>query len=346
MSGPALESIPSTSLVAVTRARDEGWRFPFWLAYHRWLGIDHFVVIDNRSVDETANLLSVEVDVTLLHAPGDYASLGYVHWIGSVLAAAPPERWNLMLDVDELFVPTPWQRDGLREAVKQLEAQDADVVPALMVDCYPPRFPIPDEAVSPVPWMRAPLFDRGPYAYWSRRRRRPHLMYRGVRERLFWPQRYWQKLLPKAIKRKFKIAKAPYIIKAPLFRQGPSRGVWDHEAAFPTARRARQLAYILHYKFDVDFYRKVTLALKERQYFMGSAQYDAYQTLPKNGVVLEVPRSRRFTGLRSLIEAGLCWGVPVSAEAKKAIAEAPDSEQAWDEIRTFMSRPRPESADR
>jgi hypothetical protein len=338
VSGLPLGAIPATSIVAFTRARDEAWRFPFWLAYHRWLGIDHFIIIDNRSVDGTSALLSDEGDVSLLHAPGDYGgALGHFHWTKSVLKASPPERWNLLLDVDELLVPIPWCRNGIREVVENLEAQDVDVLPALMVDCYPANFPIPDEGASPVPWVRAPLFDSGPYGYWDKRKRRPHLTYRGVRERLFWPQRYWQRLLPKFIKRKFGMSKAPYIVKDPLFRQGPSRSRGDHGTAFPANRRAQQLGYILHYKFDVDFFRKVTVAVKERQYYFGSAQYDAYDTLPRKDVVLESRHSRPFTGLRSLIGARLCWGVPISDEAKKAIADSPDADQAWAEIKGFTT---------
>jgi hypothetical protein len=345
VSGPALDLISPSAIVAVTKARDEAWRFPFWLAYHRWFGVDHFIVVDNRSVDETKELLSNEADVTLLHAPGSFGGeLGHIHWIGSILGRAPRERWNLLLDLDELYVTFPWRQRGLREAVRQFEAEDVDVGPALMVDCYPPRFPMEEESISIVPWERAPLFDAGPYAYWSRRQRRPHLFYRGARERIFWSDRWWQRFLPKTIRRKFGITKPPHILKDPLFRQAATRGGLPHEGTHPIARRARQLSYILHYKFDIDFSRKLSLALKERQYFVESIEYDTYRTLPEGEVVLESRRSRRFTGLKSLIEARLCLGPPLFPEARKAIAEAPDVKQVRDEIMAFMSPRKPKAA--
>ena len=309
--GPPIQEIKA-NIVAILTARNEGWRIPFWLAYHRWLGVDHFIIIDNRSTDRTAAILREQHDVTLIDAPGNYRKSiheggrsNFRDWIRTALSMGPAERWNLILDADELFVGVPWRQGGLRKTVSALEAQQADFAFALMVDCYPASLPLTTDMVSAVPWDRAPWFDAGPYGRWRRSSRKLRLSYNGVRERICWPNWKRQKFLPRVLRKLLGISPPPFIVKAPLVRGSADATHGVH--ATLDRRHADSHFDILHYKFDIDLALKTQSALTERQYFNDSVEYEAYAAAFAGGrLELKAPVSRRFSGLTSLSDAGLC----------------------------------------
>lgn len=328
--GKTLEEIPAGGIVAISVMRDEAWRLPFWLAYYRWFGVDHFIIIDNESTDQTAEILRREPDVTLISSRGSYRGPnGYDRWMGAVLAASPPERWNLIVDADEFLVAAPWRRGGLRRTVSAMEDEDVDVAHALMVDCYPEAYPFKGPTASAIPWRRAPWFDAGPYAKWNARKRRPKLVYHGVRQRIFWKHWRWQRHIPKLIRKWLAIGSPPFIVKAPLFRKSAARGVAIHRASNPADRRAKFICYILHYKFDMDLEQKSSFVVAQdlhykdeylpfRQFFLGAQ------------LSLKGDHSRQFTGYNSLVSAQLC-------RLEHQHAAGPDAdvgiETAWREIR-------------
>lgn len=306
VAGRPLASIGDDVVLAVLKARNEAWRLPFWLAYHRWIGVDHFVVFDNQSTDATEDLLAGCDDVTLINASGEFRGpRGYREWIRIVLRSSPPGRWHLILDADELFVAAPWRRGGLRTTLSALDAENADVASALMVDCYPESFASEGTVAATVPWLRAPWFDPGPYGRWRPWRRKVSPKYAGVRERLFWPNWRFQKWLPRFLRKKLKIESPPYIVKWPLLKHSSASLRGLHE----THSRHRPSSYfnLLHYKFDVDFLRKIQTATQEGQYYRASAEYKKYAaTLVDGGLQIRTAGSLRFSGLASLQSARLC----------------------------------------
>jgi hypothetical protein len=58
-----LNAWPLSGPLAVACVRNEAVRLPRILAYHRRLGVDRLLVVDNASVDGTAELLDAEADV-------------------------------------------------------------------------------------------------------------------------------------------------------------------------------------------------------------------------------------------------------------------------------------------
>jgi glycosyltransferase involved in cell wall biosynthesis len=335
--GPSLDRIPASAMVAIAKVRNEGWRLPFWLAYHRWLGVEHFVVVDNRSTDRTRAVLVNEFDVTLLQAPGPFRGpTGYHNWIEVILAAAPQHRWNLVLDADELFVVAPWRKGGLRDLAEALESDDADVISAVMVDCYPTTLPYREPVVPIAPWLRAPWFDRGPYVRWNSRKRRPQQYYHGVRQRIFWPNWYWQRHIPKIVRKQLAISSPPAILKAPFFRKSLGQGSAFHRSSHSVSRHGTYLAYILHYKLDIDLEKKIGNAIAEGQYYNNSSEYRVYGRKLSNDVIeLKCDRSRRFTGYDSLIDAELCHRGRAYASSADQLAGGVDMATAQREIRDF-----------
>jgi len=330
VAGIRLEKIGSDSLVAILLARDEAWRLPFWLAYHRWLGVDHFIIIDNRSKDDTQSLLREQKDVTLIDAPGAFYA-GHRAWTKAIIEMGPADRWHLILDADELFVAAPWRQGGLRQTVSALEAEGADFAFALMVDCYPDFLPQEAKVVSAIPWVRAPWFDPGPYGRWRQRKRKIRLHYGGVRERVCWPRWKYQKYIPRQMQKWLSISHPPFIVKVPLVRGAAGAGGSIHR----TSSRRRPTSYfnLLHYKFDIDLAPKVQTAVAEGQYYNQSIEYKGYAAALAGGrLPLKTAISRRFTSLTSLRDASLCRydrsfldsvgaSGPIDTDPDQAIAE-------------------------
>jgi hypothetical protein len=308
-SGPHPSDI-QVGLVVIALVRDEMWRLPFFLAYHRWLGVRHFIVIDNKSKDGTPDFLGNERDVTCILAPGEYGGRpkGQHIWLRWALSLAPPERWNLLLDADELLVPPALRQDGLKPLLGALNQEGAAIAAASLVDCYPAAFPFPTH-FEPVPWQRAPWFDCGPYFQWPAAGSRIRYIHHGVRERVCWPNWWWVRhvkpVVPRPLRPRALHDSPPWVIKMPLLRNVP--GLAFHSVhASSGAPRSAYLFPLLHYKFDIDLPAKVELALRERQYARNSHEYEGYaRMLAKSGFDLRYEGSRRFEGAQSLVDAEL-----------------------------------------
>ena len=296
----------SAELVAIVVVRDEMWRMPFFLAYHRWIGIQHFIVIDNRSIDGTSDFLKSEPDVTCILAPGDFKSSSYSRdWFYWALRLAPPHRWNLILDADELFIGTQLIRGNLVALTRSLDRECVSIAAASMVDCYPPIFPVAEQSFEPVPWQRAPYFDCGPYFQWPQSGERITYIYHGVRQRICWPYWSWRKIVPRPLRPRAMRDAPPWVMKMPLLRNDPGL-VFQNQHISSGLPRSKCLFAILHFKFDIDLHTKVDIALRELQHAAGSREYKAYaRVLSLPGFDMRCPDTRLFDGMQSLISAEL-----------------------------------------
>jgi hypothetical protein len=292
----------TADLVAVIVVRDEMWRLPFLLAYHRWLGVRHFIVIDNRSKDGTLDYLKAETDITCVHAPGQYGGSYGKDWVEWAVGLAPPARWNLVLDGDELFVGHAFEENSLNTLTRAANEEGAAIVTTSVVDCYPAEFPSSASTFEPVPWRRLPYFDRGPYFDWPSSATRPANIYHGVRERLCWPNWQWRKLVPRFARPASMREPPPLVINMPLLRNIPGIKYGAHVCT--GGRRSRYLCGLLHYKLDIDLPAKVESALRERNHWAGSREYEAYARLLSRGTSdLKSGKTVRFEGPQSLVEA-------------------------------------------
>lgn len=108
------------SIVAIVR--DEGSYIQTWIDYHIALGIDHFIIYDNMSTDETAKILDRYINrgrVTLIRWPVVGGQIdAYNH---AVRLFGPSTYWMGFLDIDEHLVLH--QHDTASDF---LASQDAD----------------------------------------------------------------------------------------------------------------------------------------------------------------------------------------------------------------------------
>lgn len=322
----------TADLVIICVVRDEMWRLPFFLAYHRWLGVQHFILIDNRSTDGTIDSLQRDRDITCIVAPGNYGGkpAGHKTWLNWALRLAPPGRWNLLLDADELFVGKVLKEGGLRSLTLELEHEGVAIAATSLVDCYPANFPVPRYFV-PVPWQRAPYFDRGPYFDWPDLDWPiPHI-HHGVRERICWPHWRWARrikpFIPRPLRPEILHDAPPWVIKMPLLKNVPGL-VFDSVHRSWGAPRSSCLCALLHYKFDIDLPSKVDVALRERQHAQNSREYVGYsRMLSRHRGDLRCRRTCRFDGPLSLIDAKVaCFGKEIE-EYSNPLSQIAD--QIW-----------------
>lgn len=326
--GRPLAPVAPGEIVAIIVVRNEADRLPFFLDYHRWLGVDRFIMVDNASSDETWRILGQQSDVSRLWTDWPFSGAdGKYRWCRELIDLNGPEGWTLILDADELVACPAWRAGGLKRVCRDAEAEGANAVVANLVDMYPERIEAghgPD-MIGPW-WQTAPWFDDGPYLKWSRPNLLPYQIYGGVRQRLFWPRYRMIPPWPRRL-RKWTLG-PPYLSKVVLLK--PTGGAYfvnmhQVEGAVPSAG----LLPLLHFKFHGDFAGRVSEAVAGGQYFKDSGEYRAYaRLLDKTGTVdMKGRRSRRFTGMASLVAAGLCQ-IPQAWTASMPVREGlPDLDE-------------------
>ena len=123
--------------VLVLLVHNEANLLPAFFAHYGAFGPLAFVVIDDRSDDGSGAWLAARPDVTLLRpVEGSTYARDKREWRGQVLDRVAPGRWALAPDVDEHLVWHGAPARGFAALVSTLEAEGAEALFAVMVDCY------------------------------------------------------------------------------------------------------------------------------------------------------------------------------------------------------------------
>ena len=245
-------------VLGFARVRNEALRLPWFLTYHRRLGVSRFFIVDNASTDGTTDFLASQPDVHVFWTQERYAdNASGMDWINPLLDTHGHERWRLTLDADELFVFPHSEERSLAALGAHVREQGADAVRAHMIDMYA-HGPIREARCRPGADFLSvcEYFDR------------PDLSdgRSGARRRLFWRS----PSLRAAQARPPVLRKFPFTYGSPGSRYRVSTHVIDN------AKPATVSGAILHFKFFSDFAERTERALRERQYWNGSEQYERY----------------------------------------------------------------------
>ncbi len=280
--------------------RNASLRLPFFLEYHRSIGVDRFFVISNNSTDDTNDILLNEPDVHLWHTSAEYSKSNFGNdWIFHLLLEHGINKWCLILDQDEQLIFPHFEKKSIKNLTNSLQSRGATGYTTVFLDMYSknnlndlhyqqgqpflgtcPYFDFPDDVLSKlcldlfrfIPRYRLlkPILD----FYISRRTSR------------------------------YRVFKVPALIrKFPLFFFKPdiiiSSGL--HNAKNISLSNAR--GAILHFKYLQDFHSYVAEEIERSQHANCASEYKSYlSTMDTNNVTFYTKESLLFTGTDQLLE--------------------------------------------
>jgi hypothetical protein len=279
-------------LLAITVVRDGRYYVEAFLDHHRRLGIRHFVMLDNGSTDGTLDVLCAQPDVTVLRTSAPYKH--YENLMKRYLVRRFSRgRWNVFLDIDELFEYPESDRIDLAQFLGYLDHRRYTAVVAQMLDLFP-REPLAAGPVDPPGELgeRFPFFDisnvsKLPYHY-DTQPESPLRMHRGgIRRTVFGTDNA--------------------LTKAPLIRCD------DRIEPFVDWHHARQATFadvscvLLHYPFAPKFAAKAEEAARTGRYGIGAShEYRAYWALVRQQpeLCLYSETAERFENVQQLVDTG------------------------------------------
>lgn len=277
-----------TTLISIVR--NEMYMLPAFLKHYRDLGIERFVVLDDKSDDGTLEYLSQQKDVMVVGSTARYGEVispngrmpmpdmrSNIVWRNVLMWKYGLGRWTMMLDADEFLVlPSGMTVQDLEKCVLEL---DERAIVGIMLDVYPKNITDLQEGGDFQP--SSPWYFDGQQHLRLRHGGGLAEIYPGARARL---------LAKYGLRKPGLRLRARNIVKKPWFpgfnlnskvmfhRWGESDLFLNaHKTTAPVSDRI--LLPIKHYKFNSDIYRKVEVALAEKRYAGGSVEYQSLSAL-------------------------------------------------------------------
>lgn len=294
------QQIKPGDILGAMVVRNEMLRLPYFLDYHRKLGVDHFLIVDNASDDGTAAFLAAQPDVSLWTTSHSYKLSRFgVDWITWVQWHHAHGHWCLTLDADELLVYRDWPNRDLKVLTRDLDARGEAMFGTMMLDMYP-KGPLGaqtyDPETDPIQTLR--WFDGSGYRVQVQPKMRNLWIQGGVRERCFFAT---------------EPARAPTLNKIPLVRWRRSYVYVNSTHAllprklnrvYPEPGRAPPKGILLHTKFLPNIADKSSEELRRRQHFANSALYEGYYAALIEDPDLWSPESVEYQGWEQLEALG------------------------------------------
>jgi glycosyltransferase involved in cell wall biosynthesis len=269
-----------------------------FVEHYRAMGVKHIVFLDNGSTDDTIKLASSYEKVTVLSVDVPYSH--YENFMKDYLARRFSKgRWNLTVDIDELFDYVGSDVVALGQLLRYLDSRGFTAVVAQMLDLFSdwPLSHIPlrmeDDLKSNYVYCDLSEIEQSPYRWSKLSSDGVRMHHGGIRKTLFGTNNG--------------LTKAPLVFVSPrirLFRD------WHHAE---NAHVADFTSVLLHYPFNGSFYAKVKEAAESKRYgHFTSDEYDLYwRRLSKDpDLSFRVKTARRFTGTSALLEEGFLVASP------------------------------------
>lgn len=334
--------LPETAPTIFAILRNEMYFLEAFLDHYRALGIERFVLLDDRSDDGSRELLLAQPDVTLLASdrrygdrlalPGtlsDRINEGRILFVWRALLHKrfSPGRWAAQVDLDEFIELPPGRRFG--DIFAELDAAPFDAVWGAMLDAYPADLEelSARRGTSRLDCKEAWYFDAQPHLQ-LRAGRRPRALHPGARARLYHTYgatRLYPELGIKTDKNPLRRIIRTHILGRPppynlvrkpvLVRWRPGAiFVSSHETSLPSSDA--HLLPMVHYRFAGSIYEKIERALAEKSYSSGSRDHRLLaETLAEMARVrgsFRYRRSREVAGWDTFAESGNAFGFSIA----------------------------------
>ena len=294
--GPLEVPYAADELVVLCLLRDGELYLNTFVQHYTRLGVRHIFFMDNGSTDQTIALARQYPNVTILRCtlPFRHYKMALRHYL--IRQFARPERWALYVDVDELFDYPFSDRVALTDWLAYLRQRGYTAVLAHMLDMFPDA---PLNAISsqindylPDQHRYYDIADLIRVDYYFPRNKLPSpdlkLYHGGVRQARFAAGDL-----------------GVLLSKHPLFfLDGRLKPLYVSEHSLRNGVVAEVTAVLYHYKFLANFAAQTARAVREKNYYNQSEEYQKYrQTIEAHpDINLRRETSRLLTGTNDLLE--------------------------------------------
>ncbi len=281
--------------------RNERRRLPHFLKYYREMGVNHFLIVDNGSVDGSSDYLARQPDVSVWRTDKSYKRSRFgVDWLNWLAMKYGHGHWCLTVDPDEYFLFPFCDTRPIQALTDWLDASSIKSFSAMLLDMYPKgRIDAQPFEEGMNPLDIASWFDAGNYTISKNKRFGNLWIQGGARARVFFPDQP---------------AKAPALNKIPLVK-------WDRRYAYASSThmllpRGLNLVYdewggekasgvLLHTKFLDTFHEKAVEELDRKQHYSASVEYRAYADSLSQNPDMWCKWSEKYINWRQLEILGL-----------------------------------------
>lgn len=282
-------------------ARNEEQRLPIFIEHYQKLGVKSIHIIDNNSIDKTAEIAQSYSSVTLWKTNASFACAAFGKiWVGALVRRYGIDHWVLTLDADELLVYDEMDVKSLSDVQYWLMSAGIERLYTPLIDIYTDS-PLNEQCLS-YDGMRL-LFDgrirdgRPPYV------RQQSLfgadLVGGPRSRMM---------------ASIGETSVPLLSKYALARWDAATAYANCHYPYPFDRNPRDcFAALLHLKLLGDFALRVQNAILEKEHWQEAVEYKSYQRWLNSSLdnkLVSDDYSAEYIGPRSLIEAGIIDPAP------------------------------------
>lgn len=254
-------SILPNDLVLICVYKNDLVKLKKFISYHRKIGIDKFIILDNDSDDGSIDWLKKQNDVYLLHTKDEYSSLRRVVWINRIIAYIGDNRWYMVLDSDEFLVYNDCENKSIKDVIMYLEKKNIVRARSVMLDMYAKNDYYLCGKIEDF-FNECIYFDTDTY-YLKDREDFVNIV-GGSRERIF--------------------NMSPCLTKYPIFYFRKKDVICSSHFLYPYKDNlSRECNFIIrHYKFlpgEIEKYRKI---VKKENYYKNSWAYKHYLRVMEN----------------------------------------------------------------
>jgi len=283
----------SKGLTLCALVRDELFLISDFLNHYRTLGVERFIILDDRSEDGTREFLLTEPDVMVVESPFRFNDpvpvpkevapyrqtwMAYYLWRNQLMDMAGYDKVHLMVDADEFHVlPEGVSLHDVAEICKY-ESGGGRTIMGVVQDVYP-RHPNDLKGMASITAGRW-YFDAVPHIR-LRPDNRPKIVYGGMRIRLYSKAG----ILPnQSLRERFKtLFRKRFISTRFINLYKPIMAYWWQGNKFVNTHNTIEtvkgkynqgiLIPVVHHKLIPPLYNKIHRAIEEKHHFNESEDY-------------------------------------------------------------------------
>jgi hypothetical protein len=285
--------------------RNESLRLPHFFSFYEKMGVEHFVLIDNNSTDDSVQIALQHKNVNVFKSTGNYKDHWY--WMDYLLHKYGRNLWCLVVDIDELFSFPHADTLSIRDLCNFLDQNKQTAIRSFLLDMYsggqvenagyqPGNNPLEvvdhfDPEFIEMEFMFPDYLRFKPYAF--------PIFSGGMRDRVF------GKSSPPSILSKVSLFKN---VKGTYLSQGMH--------AINGAVLSDVQGVVFHTKFLSDFIPEVEEECKREQHYGNAFYYKQFQKIVRERPSLSFfhAGSAKYRDHQQLVELGLMKTSPAFEE--------------------------------